>query len=147
MSAINFSENTDYAFYGSPYFALSLCKSTMKIAHLGIESGGRTRRHMDFNLLKPGIGASPFSAGEVPSKSGIRSEASRDSFRYFSDLHDSEKTVLEFSFPDARSIKISLRPGVLPGESFFSFSFGNSISPASVWGASGILRNCFFERI
>jgi len=40
----------------TPYFALALMKDAPKIVYLGIESGGRSWRFLDVNLLQSGFG-------------------------------------------------------------------------------------------
>ena len=42
--------------FHSPYLALVFRKDVPQITYLGVESGGRSRRHLDRNLQKPGYG-------------------------------------------------------------------------------------------
>lgn len=50
----------------SPFMALALETDRPRIAYLGVESGGRSRRHIDTNLLVPGLGGQPANLAASP---------------------------------------------------------------------------------
>ncbi len=52
--------------FQSPFVALGLHRHRAQITYLGLESGGRSRRHLDNNLLMPGPG------GGIPDTESVR---------------------------------------------------------------------------
>ncbi|HBC86535.1 MAG TPA: hypothetical protein DCZ94_06235 [Lentisphaeria bacterium] len=128
---IGYSDIGNYACYNSRFYAASFSTKFPKIAHLGIESGGRTRRHMDYNLLKPGLGAMPTIWKGLANKC-FSAKASRQGVEYTctkAGLHGN----LQFLLKNEKRISIRLCTEKHLSGDFFEFSFGNDVAPATIW--------------
>ncbi|HCE42204.1 MAG TPA: hypothetical protein DET40_01480 [Lentisphaeria bacterium] len=125
-----YADMKQYACYNSRFFAASLSTTAPKIGHLGIESGGRTRRHMDFNLLKPGLGAVP-SLWKGLSDKFFSSKADSDGIKYV--CGGKQPGSLSFQCKDEKNLKFTLTTEKPFSGDFFEFSFGNDVAPATVW--------------
>ncbi len=119
-----------YACYSSSFHAISFSKTVPKIAHLGIESGGRTRRHMDYNLLKPGLCAVPSLWKDLDDKF-FSSKADANGIKYICKGKDSG--TLSFLCNDEKNLKLTLKTEKAFAGDFFEFSFGNDVAPVTTW--------------
>ncbi len=110
--------------FQSPYLALGLKKDLPHFIYLGIESGGRTRRHLDRNLLKPGFG------GEILPGADFAFLAERDD----SLVYDGHTGKCQISCPNEHTFSISLqaKENSLTGM-LFKISFAPDITPPSLW--------------
>jgi hypothetical protein len=105
------------------------------IAQLGVESGGRSRRHIEQNLLKPGRGITASCGGRSSFRQPCALAQRQGELAY-----TCEETGLAWTiaFPDERTFIVRLHRagGRLggDGEPFFHMVFSPAICPVSVWG-------------
>ena len=133
---MKFKTTDEFIHYHSPYFAIALAKHFPMIAYLGIESGGRSRRHLDYNLLKPGLGIAlkSQSGNSFKKKYRINYTSNCLSYRGIKYKNDIEqKWNIEFKNSRQFKINISNKAGMIKNQ-FFQMAFAPEISPVSVWG-------------
>ncbi len=127
---MKYSDIGNYACYGSRFLAVSFSTKFPRIAHLGIESGGRTRRQMDFNLLKPGLGAAPFIWKEL-SDILFSSKSDSNGIKYI--CKGKQPGSLSYQSKDEKNLKITINTRKPFSGNFFEFSFGNDVAPVTTW--------------
>ena len=133
---MKFKTTDEFIHYHSPYFAIALAKHFPMIAYLGIESGGRSRRHLDYNLLKPGLGIAlkSQSGNSFKKKCRINYTSNSLSYRGIKYKNDIEqKWNIEFKNSRQFKINISNKASMIKNQ-FFQMAFAPEISPVSVWG-------------
>ena len=110
--------------FTSPYLALALKRDVPNITYLGIESGGRSRRHLDRNLLRPGFG------GEILPEFQLAFVGERDGNLIF----NGDGCECKISFPDERKFSIAYQTNeeTISG-TLFRISFAPDITPPSLW--------------
>ncbi len=128
---IEYSDIGNYKCFGSPFYAVSLSSATPSIAHLGIESGGRTRRHMDFNLLKPGLGGVPSMWKKLGKESFTVGNTHQKVTYTCVDRDKSGRTEIEFK--NEKSVDIAYEMREPFSGDFFEFTFGNDTAPVTTW--------------
>ena len=113
--------------FHSPDLAVALKGEVPHITYLGIESGGRSCRHSDRNLLKPGFGGEILPGAELIFLEEIEGNL----------LYAGAAALSRVSFPNERTLKIALqaKSGALPGP-LLRISFAPDITPPSFcpWG-------------
>ena len=77
-----FKTSDEFAHYHSSHLAIVCAKRFPMIAYLGIESGGRSDRHLEHNLLKPGKGITLNSRSENSFKKACKVKEAPNSFSY-----------------------------------------------------------------
>ncbi|MEI6034739.1 MAG: hypothetical protein WCS65_10720 [Verrucomicrobiae bacterium] len=128
---IEYSDIGDYKCFCSAFYAFSLCSTAPRIGHLGIESGARTRRHMDCNLLKPGLAAVPSKWKRLGKESfTVLSTPKKVSYSCI-DKANSGRT--DMTFVNERSVNILFETEKHFSGDFFEFSFGNDVAPLTTW--------------
>lgn len=141
------SESAEFVHVQSPFFAMACAKRFPMIAQLGVESGGRTKRHVEQNLLKPGLGGTAccegkgsfgqpclmqHSAEEVVYRAGAGAGAEAGAGGAARGGAGLDWRIV---FRDERTFVVRLRRegGRVDGE-FFRIAFSTEICPVSVWG-------------
>ena len=117
----------------SPYLALFTREDVPKITYLGVESGGRSRRHLDHNLLKPGYGGEILPGQQLSTAREIDGKL----------IYTGGTAECQISFLDERRFQIALQAKSKPliGLSF-RISFAPEITPPSLWA-----KPCSWERM
>jgi hypothetical protein len=118
-------ESEDFVHFRSPWLAAAFARHKPMIAHFGVESGGRSRCHLESNLLKPGIGGRFHPRGgeelEVQfshSEAGVAYASGASSWS----MHFSNERTLVLRFAGRME------------ERFFSMAFAPAVAPVTVWG-------------
>lgn len=109
----------------SPFLSMVFARETALVAQFGVESGGRLRRHIEGNVLKPGLG---MTAGRRASAT-IEHAPGRLAYRCRDGLD------WDVSFPDDRTCRIRLnrRDGRIGGI-FWRMAFAPGTCPVTVFG-------------
>ncbi len=125
-------ESAEFVHFFSPYLAMAFARQFPMVSQFGVESGGRLRRHVEYNLLRPGYGITSVHHGETSFRKAASIEYSPDRIHYRPEIDDLEWFV---HFPDERTCTIRLRSlsGRIFGE-FFRMSFSPEMAPVTVWG-------------
>ena len=138
---MKFKTTDEFVHYHSPYFAVAFVKHFPMIAYLGIESGGRSRRHLDYNLLKPGLGAVLKSGLESSFKKKCRVNHTSNCLSYTGIKYKNGLDQRwDIAFKNSRQFKINIsnRGGIdsrgsMLKNQFFQMAFAPEISPPTVW--------------
>jgi len=133
---MKFKTTDEFIHYHSPYFAITAAKHFPMIAHLGVESGGRGRRHLDYNLLKPGLGAVLRSGLENSFKKKCKVNYTSNCLSYRGIKYKNgldERCDIAFKNSRQFKINISNKASMIKNQ-FFQMAFAPEISPVSVWG-------------
>lgn len=108
----------------SPFLAMAFARAFPMVAQFGVESGGRLRRHIEGNLLKPGLG---MTTGRRAAE--LTRAADRLAYRC------PDGVDWEVSFPDDRTCRLRLhRTGGRLGGTFWRMAFSPAACPVSVFG-------------
>ena len=119
--------------FHSPYLALSFRKDVSQITYLGVESGGRSRRHLDRNLLKPGYGGEILPGGHLSSSGEIDGKL----------IYTGEAAECQISILDERKFQIALQAKGKPLSGvLFRISFAPEVTPPSLWA-----KPCSWDRM
>jgi len=109
--------------FHSPFLALAIHKTTPQIGFLGVESGGRSRRHLDKNFLRPGFG------GEILPRQELRFSGEQDAtLTYANDKHS-----CQIACPDERTFKFTFHSDETLTGTLFRMSFAPDVTPPSLW--------------
>jgi len=109
----------------SRFLAMAFDRATAMVAQFGVESGGRLRRHIENNLLRPGLG---MVAGRRTIAT-LAQDGQHLSYRCADGLD------WDITFPDERTCRIRLsRSGGRIGGTFFRMAFAPDACPVSVFG-------------
>jgi len=131
-----FKTSDEFAHYHSPYLAIVCAKRFPMIAYLGIESGGRSDRHLEHNLLKPGKGITFNSRSENSFKKPCKVKEAPNSFSY-SDIQyknaGGQKCEISFEKKRTFTIRLSGKGGKITGK-FLQMALDPGKCPPSVWG-------------
>ena len=131
---IAFDDSGEFATYSSPYYVLACVKDFAMIAHLGIDSGGRGRRAIDYTLLRPGLGGTVV-CGEQSSK-GLSASAkiSKGAAAYEDIPFDGATRNCRIEPVNERSFRVRVYGGDAAfGGEFFQLSTSPATAPVTVW--------------
>ena len=126
------TESSEFVHLHSPFLAMACVKRFPMIAQFGLESGGRLRKHIEQNLLKPGRGITAACAGQSSFRQPCTLDHSPKQLTYTAAGEGLDWQIL---FPDDRTFIVRLRhkSGSIKGE-FFKMAFSPEACPVSVWG-------------
>jgi hypothetical protein len=118
--------------FQSPYLALAVRKTAPQIGFLNIESGGRSRQHLDKNLLRPGFG------GEILPDQELNFSGEQET-----SLNYANNTITgHITCPDDRSFKLVFHTGETLTGTLFRVAFAPNIAPPSLWA-----KPCHWDRL
>lgn len=110
----------------SPWLSMAFARAFPMVAQFGVESGGRLRRHVEGNLLKPGLGMAA-----APGRPACTLEHGPDRIAY----RCPDGIDWTVRFPDERTCRIRLaRPGGRLGGDVWRMAFAPAACPVSVFG-------------
>ncbi len=119
--------------YISRYLAIGFIKTFPMIAYIGIESGGRTNRHLDSNLLKPYIGFLSLMNNENSFKKKCKINYTDKFFKYSNITYKKTSQTWLTIFKNNREFSIQITSKT-KSTKFLKIGISPSISPATIWG-------------
>jgi hypothetical protein len=129
------TSSRDFVRFTSPYLAVGLARGFPMLGYLGIESGGRGRRHLDVNLLRPGAAGVVVSGDGSSLGAGCEAEELPGGVRYRGvRIGAAGALECEFAVVDDRTFRVRVCSvsGELSG-GFFRIAFAPDVSPPSLW--------------
>lgn len=127
MESLKTIQSSEFVHLMTPYFAMALVKPFAMIAQLGVESGGRLRRHVEQNLLKPGLGVTSVRDGAGSFAQPDKLEGADGEWTY-------ANAGWRVRVVDERAFAVRFS-GTVIGD-FFRMALATETCPASVWGKS-----------
>ncbi len=137
------TKNTDGDFitFTSPYYAIAFTKKMPMLAYFNIESGGRSRRLLDKNLLRPGFGGSLVLEGNSSLETKCESTITDNKINYAEVDFNGKSVKLDISAIDVRNFEFSISSNKKIEDEFFRISTAPDISPVTVWAEHSSLAS------